>query len=74
MSYAMVMSPCVICKAIFSYNPHKVPSIRRHHPDGKREPVCARCMREANDERARRGMPLLAIHPEAYNPIEEHEL
>lgn len=74
MSYAMVMSPCVICKAIFSYNPHKVPSIRRHHPDGKREPVCSRCMREANDERTRRGMPLLAIHPEAYNPIEENEL
>jgi hypothetical protein len=73
MGYAMVTSPCVVCKALFAYNPHRVPSIRRH-PDGPREPVCARCMREANDERARRGMPLLAIDPEAYNPIEESEL
>ena len=31
-------------------------------------------MNAANEVRARRGLPLLAIDPEAYNPIEESEL
>jgi hypothetical protein len=73
MGYAMVTSPCVICKAIFSYNPHRVPSIRRA-PEHPREPVCASCMHYANELRAKRGLPPLAIDPEAYNPIEESEL
>jgi hypothetical protein len=30
--------------------------------------------RPANHERTKRGLPPLAIDPEAYNPIEEHEL
>ena len=73
MGHVMAMSYCVVCKALFSYNPHKVPSTRRR-PDGPREPVCARCMNAANEVRAKRGLPLLAIDPEAYNPIEEGEL
>jgi hypothetical protein len=72
MGYAMVVSACLSCKKLFSYNPHKVPSIRRT-PDSPREPVCASCMTYFNIERAKRGLPPLAVHPEAYNAIEENE-
>lgn len=73
MGYVMVAGPCLICKRIFSYNPHHVPSLRRS-PEQPREPVCSSCMTYANEIRGKRGLPPLTIDPEAYHPLAEEEL
>lgn len=71
MGYAMVMSPCINCRKPFSYNPHRVPSIRIN---GVREPVCQTCIETANRARAAQGIPAIEILPGAYDPIDESEL
>jgi hypothetical protein len=71
MGYAMAMSACVGCKRVFMYNPHKVPSIRHN---GFREPVCRECIEHANPIRVKNGLEPFNIDPQAYEPIDEHEL
>jgi len=70
--YVYAMSECVGCKVVFSYNPHRVPSIRRI--DGVREPVCLACVERANPERKANNLPVIVPHPDAYEPIPEGEL
>jgi hypothetical protein len=53
------------------YNPHKVPSIRHN---GFREPVCRECIEHANPIRVKNGLEPFKIDPQAYEPIDEHEL
>lgn len=48
----LAMGPCVCCKAMFSFNPERVPSIT---VNGQREPVCRGCMETANEIRVQRG-------------------
>ena len=67
MGYMMVIGDCVVCGILFSFNPDRVPSIRI---DGEREPVCRDCVERANRVRAERGLPLLHVLPEAYEPLE----
>ena len=70
--YAVMMSPCLICKKIFGYNPHRVPSIR---VNGERRPVCLPCIVRENQRRQLVGQELLADpRPDAYEPIQESEL
>jgi hypothetical protein len=72
MAYATVFSACIVCKKVFTYNPHKVPSIR---VDGTREPVCESCIIRENTRRTLEGLELLPDpHPDAYKPIHESEL
>ena len=39
--FVFVLAPCFQCKATFSFNPHKVPSIPVH---GTRQPFCRACV------------------------------
>lgn len=72
MGYAFMLGDCYGCKSVFTFNPHKVPSIV---VDGKREPICQSCFDHLNDYRFTLGMtrwPPPA--PDAYEAIHESEL
>ena len=71
--YVFAMAPCIGCKAPFSFNPHKVPSMRVT-PDSPREPVCETCFDAINAARKARDLPLFTRHPDAYEVMEESEL
>ena len=64
--YMMVHGCCVACRALISFNPNKVPSIR---VKGNREPLCRGCFAKWNKiHRTDKGLEPLPIHPEAYEP------
>ena len=67
MAYMFIFGECINCHQPFSFNPHKVPSIR---VNGKREPVCSKCIGIANQKRISKGMQRLDIHHDAYEPEE----
>ena len=71
MGYAFAMSHCIGCKQPFSYNPHKVPSIR---VEGVREPICRACVDAANPHRIAGGLLPIIIEPGAYEAMPEEEL
>lgn len=71
MGYVTAMSPCIACKNVFSYNPHKVPSIRIN---GVREPICRECIPRINRLRAQAGTDPIVPAPDAYEAISEYEL
>ena len=71
MGYVFAMSPCFACGRVFSYNPHKVPSIRIQ---GVKQPVCRACVERVNPMRTANGMPEIVPDPEAYEMIPEEEL
>ncbi|WP_331732639.1 hypothetical protein [Streptomyces sp. NBC_00989] len=67
--HPVAMSPCISCGRPFMYDPERVVSVlvdtetgwypepgRRHR--AVREPACHFCVRAANVERRRRGLPL----------------
>jgi hypothetical protein len=64
---------CFNCGRFFSFNPHRVPSIRAAH-DHPREPICSACFDEINSYRASKGMPPFERYPDAYDPLPEAEL
>ena len=72
MGYAVVLSPCFGCGNTFSYNPHKVPSIR--DSDDVRQPICRTCVERVNPQRIAIGLPLIVPQPGAYEAIDESEL
>lgn len=61
------MSPCFGCKAIFSYNPDLVPSVV---VKGRREPICADCVKAANPLREKNGLEPIVVLPGAYDTVE----
>ena len=69
--YVFVFGPCIGCRRPFGYNPHWVPSLT---VDGQREPICRDCVALANPRRKANGLPEIAPHPEAYEPLPEAEL
>lgn len=74
MGYMLAMGPCMRCRRVFSFNPHKVPS-QRLQPDGPRQPVCRACFDYLNRKRVKLGYerwpdPL----PGAYEPGPEDEI
>lgn len=72
--YVHAMGFCFACGRVFSFNPHKVPSIRWPAPDGDRRPICRHCIEAANPKRIANGLPPVHIDPEAYEAIPEEEL
>lgn len=71
MGYAFVMGNCIVCRSLFIFNPVRVPSVVLA---GQREPVCRACVERANPLRVAKGMPAIAILPDAYEPCDEQEL
>ncbi len=71
MGYALCFGPCIACKKVMGYNPHKVPSVV---VKGVREPVCKQCIELANPQRKAKGLKEFTINPDAYEPIDENEL
>lgn len=71
MGYVFATSYCIGCDRLFTYNPHRVPSLR---VNGEREPVCRDCIEIANPQRVANGLEPFKIHPEAYEPMPEEEL
>jgi len=65
------MSRCIGCGEMFSYNPHRVPSSSAI--TGKREPICADCVKRINVRRRENGLDPIVPLPGAYEPVEEGE-
>lgn len=67
MGYMFCTAECVRCRALFTFNPLRVPSVV---VNGTREPICKSCVEWANTERAKLGLPLFPVLPDAYEPVE----
>jgi hypothetical protein len=65
--WVMVTGRCFGCGAVFSFNPHRVPSY-----DG--EPICRSCMTVVNRRRRKAGLDLWPVYEDSYEPIPESEL
>lgn len=75
MGYAFCLAPCVRCKQPFSFNPHKVPSIRVPPPDGPKQPLCRSCVEVLQEVRKQQGLePWPDPLPGAYELLPEEEL
>jgi hypothetical protein len=77
--WVVVMSPCVTCRRVFGYNPHRVPSIPIGPdgwptPGGDRKPICRDCVERVNPIRVANGLDEIVIYPDSYEPIPEGEL
>jgi hypothetical protein len=64
-SYMFGMSDCYLCHMLFTYNVDRVPSVI---VNGRREPLCADCVRDINPKRIARGLPPIVPLPGAYEP------
>jgi len=71
MGYVFAMGPCLRCGRVFSFNPHRVPSIR---VNGEREPVCRPCYEHLARLQQAAGMKVLELPHDAYEPLPEEEL
>jgi hypothetical protein len=69
--YVFVLGPCFGCDRLFTYNPHKVPSINH---EGTRYPVCRDCVERSNPLRVKKGLPRIVPLPDAYEALPEEEL
>lgn len=72
MGFVTAFSPCLTCKQIFGYNPHKVPSSSA--VTGTREPICQNCINLINRKRIDIGLDPFIISPDAYKPLPEEDL
>ncbi|MEJ7618656.1 MAG: hypothetical protein WKF30_17185 [Pyrinomonadaceae bacterium] len=71
MGYAIALSPCFVCRQIFTYNPVSVPSVR---VNGVREAICRTCVERVNPERVKNGLEPIVPLPDAYEPVDEQQL
>jgi hypothetical protein len=67
MSYMFVLGRCASCESPMTFNAERVPSVV---VDGVREPICLRCVNEANPKRIAEGLPKIEVLPGAYEPEE----
>jgi hypothetical protein len=66
MEFMFVISKCVACNTLVSYNPEAVPSLR---VNGSREPLCFVCFTRWNEiHRIAKGLEPVKLNPEAYDP------
>lgn len=73
MGYAFATALCFICNEVFSFNPHKVPSIK--DKGGVKRPLCEGCVKKMQLAQKQRGFPVWPDPlPNAYQPIDETEL
>jgi hypothetical protein len=71
--FVICYGTCLNCRTPFSFNPHKVPSMRRT-PESPREPLCQSCVDAFNAHRKQIGMEQFVIPLDAYAAIPEEEL
>ena len=64
MGYMLLMAECGQCGNMFQANPDLVPSLRLE--DGRQLVFCEPCIRKANPERVKNGLPPIVPHPDAY--------
>lgn len=70
--YAFIMGPCVACRRMIAYHPHKVPSLV---VNGERRPLCEDCFNRWNEiHRTSQGLPAEPLNPDAYEPCPEEQL
>jgi len=74
-----VTGVCFGCERIFSFHPHKVPSIRikdgKPDPAGDRQPICKECIDRINPIRKKNGLPEIIYASDAYDAVlEEGEI
>lgn len=69
--WVSAFGPCVGCGAMFSFNPHRVPSLP---VQGVRKPICRGCIDEASRRRVEQGMQPHPVFPDAYSPLPASEL
>ncbi|HKW13075.1 MAG TPA: hypothetical protein VJS69_01175 [Candidatus Krumholzibacteria bacterium] len=79
MGYVTLFATCALCRAPFSANPLRVPSIRMKggtpDPEGIREPLCAACYEGIREAQRRAGMEVSPPPaPDAYEEVDEREL
>lgn len=68
MGYLLCTGSCYGCGRLFTFNPDYVPSLTI---EGERRPFCGSCVERANVVRETKGLALLTIHPEAFEPLPE---
>jgi hypothetical protein len=75
--YMFIIGSCFSCGRRFTFNPDHVPSISINHETGKvdhangvREPICLTCVERVNPLREANGLPVIIVHPDAYEPQE----
>jgi hypothetical protein len=61
------MGPCGACGQVFTYNAERVPVAVAN---GRREPVCADCVKRWNPQRIANGLEPIVPLPGAYEPEE----
>ena len=71
MGFVICQSPCGACRAVFAYNPMKVPSVLYN---GVRVAICRQCVEAANRFRRKRGLEEFTILPGAYDGADESEM
>lgn len=71
MGYFCITSTCAVCRALITYHPHKVPSVR---VEGVRQPICRPCVDEINPLRVEHGLPAIPIQDGAYDAADESDL
>lgn len=72
MGYVFASGECVACGRFITYNPVRVPSIT---VNGHKEPICESCFNRWNEiHRTSKGLPPVALQPDAYQACEESEL
>ena len=65
MTVMIVVSTCIGCNELISYNPEKVPSLRI---EGVRHPLCKNCFNRWNKiHRTDKGLEPVYLHPDAYS-------
>jgi len=70
--YAFMTGSCFACGGLFTFHPHKVPSIK--DDQGVRQPICKGCIEAANKERPKYGLEPFKYPQDAYSPCPEEEL
>jgi Fe-S-cluster-containing dehydrogenase component len=69
--YAFIIGSCIGCGNVFTFNPHRVPSVI---VKGTREPICRACVDRANPTRIANGLDPIVVHADSYEPIPAEEL
>lgn len=74
MGFYTIFGACYSCGKMFSFHPHKVPSLS---VKGERQPICKDCIDRVNPIRKEKGLPPITYSEDAYGDaaiLEEGEL
>ncbi len=69
MAFMTLICSCYTCGRIFTANPNLVPSLPATLTrTGEKEPVCLACVKRANPDRIKNGLPEIVVLKGAYEP------